>query len=85
MQSNTNERTTAKASLIVYALLGKQSAAHRLLKIGNDLKTHETNIINVKKIAFGNKEHITDQKTGVSVLLKLFNSSNEVCKTAYVL
>ena len=26
--------------------------------------------INVKKIAFGNKEHTTDQKMGVSVLLR---------------
>ena len=30
--------------------------------------------INVKKIAFGNKEHITDKKMGVSVLFKLFIS-----------
>ena len=41
--------------------------------------------INVKKIAFGNKEHTTDQKMGVSVLLRLFISSNEVCNTAYAL
>ena len=41
--------------------------------------------INVKKIAFGNKEHTTDKKMGVSVLLRLFISSNEVCDTAYVL
>ena len=34
--------------------------------------------INVKKIAFGNKEHTTDKKMGVSVLLWLFISSNEV-------
>ena len=40
---------------------------------------------NVKKIAFGNKEHITDQKMGVSVLLRLFISSNEVCNIAYAL
>ena len=40
-------------------------------------------IINVKKIAFGNKEHTTDKKMGVSVLLRLFISSNEVCNTAY--
>ena len=33
--------------------------------------------INIKKIAFGNKEHTTDQKMGVSVLLRLFISSNE--------
>ena len=39
--------------------------------------------INVKKIAFGNKEHPTDQK--VSVLLRLFISSNEVCNIAYAL
>ena len=38
---------------------------------------------NVKKIAFGNKEHTTDKKMGVSVLLRLFISSNEVCNTAY--
>ena len=41
--------------------------------------------INAKKIAFGNKEHTTDQEIGVSVLLKLFISSNEVCNTAYAL
>ena len=41
--------------------------------------------INVKKIAFGNKEHTTDKKMGVSVLLRLFISSNEVCNTAYAL
>ena len=34
--------------------------------------------INVKKIGFGNKEHTTDKKMGVSVLLRLFISSNEV-------
>ena len=34
--------------------------------------------INDKKIAFGNKEHTTDKKMGVSVLLRLFISSNEV-------
>ena len=34
--------------------------------------------LNVKQIAFGNKEHITDKKMGVSVLLRLFVSSNEV-------
>ena len=39
--------------------------------------------INFKKIAFGTKEHTTDQKMGVSVLLRLFISSNEVCNTAY--
>ena len=41
--------------------------------------------INVKKIAFGNKEHTTDKKMGVSVLLRLFISSNKVCNTAYAL
>ena len=41
--------------------------------------------INVKIIAFGNKEHTTDQKMGVSILLRLFISSNEVCNTAYTL
>ena len=41
--------------------------------------------INVKKIAFGNKEHTTDKKMGVSVLLRLFISSNEICNTAYAL
>ena len=40
-------------------------------------------IRNVKKIAFWNKEHTTDKKMGVSVLLRLFISSNEVCNTAY--
>ena len=46
---------------------------------------HKLRKINVKKIAFGNKEHTTDQKMGVSVLLRLFISSNEVCNTAYAL
>ena len=41
--------------------------------------------INVKKIAFGKKEHTTDKKMGVSVLLRLFITSNEVCNTAFVL
>ena len=41
--------------------------------------------INVKKIAFKNKEHTEDQKMGVSVLLWLFMSSNKVCNTAYAL
>ena len=41
--------------------------------------------INVRKIAFGNKENTRDKKMGVSVLLRLFISSNEVCNTAYVL
>ena len=41
--------------------------------------------INVKKIAFRNKEHTTDKKMGVSVLVRLFISSNEVCNTAYAL
>ena len=45
----------------------------------------ETCTINVKKIAFGNKEHTADKKMGVSVLLRLFISSNEVCNTAYAL
>ena len=44
-----------------------------------------TSRINVKKIAFGNKEHTTDQKMGVSVLLRLFISSNQDCNTAYAL
>ena len=35
-------------------------------------------IINVKKIAFGNKECATDKKIGVSILLRLFISSNEI-------
>ena len=38
--------------------------------------------MNVKKIAFENKEHTTDKKMGVSVLLRLFISRNEVCNTA---
>ena len=46
---------------------------------------HDKGKINVKKIAFGNKEHTTDKKMGVSVLLRLFISSNEVCNTAYAL
>ena len=41
--------------------------------------------INVKEIAFGNKEHTTDSKIGVSVLLRLFISSSDVCNTAYAL
>ena len=41
--------------------------------------------INVKTIAFGNKEHTTEKKMGISVLLRLFISSNEVCNTVYVL
>ena len=45
-----------------------------------------TNIeINVKMIAFGNKEHTRDKKMGVSVLLRLFVSSDEVGNTAYTL
>ena len=36
-------------------------------------------------IAFGNKEYTIDKKVGVSVLLRLFISSSEVCNTAYVL
>ena len=43
------------------------------------------NKLNVKIIAFGNKEHTTDQKMGVSVLLSLFVNSIEVCNTAYAL
>ena len=39
--------------------------------------------MNVEKIAFRNKEHITDYKMGVLILLRLFISSNEVCNTAY--
>ena len=42
-------------------------------------------IMNVKKIALENKEHITDKKMGVSAPLRLFISSNEVCNTAYIL
>ena len=38
-----------------------------------------------QKIAYGNKERTTDKKMGVSDLLKLFISSNEVCNTAYAL
>ena len=45
----------------------------------------QTEQTNVKKIAFGNEEHTTDQKMGVSVLLRLFISSNEVYNTAYAL
>ena len=43
--------------------------------------TKQCSKINVKTIAFGNKEHTTDKKMGVSVLLRLFISSNEVCNT----
>ena len=39
----------------------------------------------MKKIAFGNKEHTMDYKMGVSVLLRLFISSNESCNTVYTL
>ena len=43
---------------------------------------HGTNtsysVISVKKIAFGNKQHTTGQKMGVSGLLRLFISSNTV-------
>ena len=50
---------------------------------------HGTNtscsVVNVKKIAFGNKKHTTDQKMGVSVLLRFFISSNGVCNTACAL
>ena len=35
--------------------------------------------LNVKKIAFGNNEHNTDKKIEVSVLLRLFISSNAHC------
>ena len=53
---------------------------------GSDRETLKiSSKINIKKIAFGNKEHTTDQKMGVSVLLRLFISSNEVCNTAYAL
>ena len=38
-----------------------------------------------QKIAFGNKAHITDKKMRVSVLLRPFISSDEVCNTAYAL
>ena len=38
-----------------------------------------------QKIAFRNKEHTTDQKMGVSILSRLFTSSNAVCNNAYAL
>ena len=41
--------------------------------------------INIKKIIFGNKEHTTDKKMGVSVLLRLYISNNEVFNTANAL
>ena len=44
----------------------------------HNIESGRVNKINVKKIAFGNKEHTTDKKMGVSVLLRLFISSNEV-------
>ena len=37
--------------------------------------------IKVKKIDFGNKKHTTDQKMRVSVLLRLFISSNATLLT----
>ena len=52
------------------------------------LPSHGTNTscsVMSKKIAFGNKEHTTDYKMGVTVLLRLFISSNEVCNTTYAL
>ena len=50
-----------------------------------DVRSGSRRWINVKKIAFVNKEHTTDKKMGVSVLLRLLISSNEVCNTAYTL
>ena len=44
----------------------------------HNIESGWANKINVKKIAFGNKEHTTDMQMGVSVLLRLFISSNEV-------
>ena len=41
--------------------------------------------INVKKIAFGNKEHTTDKKMEVLVLLRLFISSSKISNNAYAL
>ena len=38
-----------------------------------------------KKDCLWKKKHTTDKKMGVSVLLRLFVSSNEVCNTAYAL
>ena len=49
------------------------------------IKTCVTSKLNVKKIAFGNKEHTIYKKMGVSVLLRLFINSIEVCNTAYSL
>ena len=46
---------------------------------------HLMQLINVKTISFWKKEHTTDMKMGVSVLLRLFISSNEVCNIEYTL
>ena len=56
-----------------------------LLRDGVQTQDYVCSIINVNKIVFGNKEHMTDEKMGVWVLLNLFKSSNEVCNTAYAL
>ena len=59
---------------------------HTKMPERNDLiSQREVSQINVKEIAFGNKQRNTDQKMRVSVLLRLFLSSNEVCNTAYAL
>ena len=49
------------------------------------MKAEDLCQIDVRKIAFGNKEYITDQTMRVLVLLRLFISSHEVCNTAYTL
>ena len=41
--------------------------------------------VNIKKITFGNKEHTTDKKIGVLILLRFFISTIEICSTAYAL
>ena len=70
----------------VNARIAKASAAFgRLRDSVWDRSGIGLDTINGKKIDFGNKEHTTDKKIGVSVLLRLFISSNEVCNTAYAL
>ena len=49
------------------------------------IKYFKRSKINVKKIAFGNKDTLRVRKMGASVLLRLYISSNEICSTAYAL
>ena len=76
----------APSSRLSLHVLGFQSSHSGFLKKVSAVCTYALCIyIHVKKIAYGNKEHTTDQKIGVSVLLRLFISSNGVCNTAYAL